>query len=128
MVSAGEDRSVASRATLESLRLAQEAVPPGEAILLHTTFNGGMDFKRNHLLLCDYPGGSSPPPGMPQSGTAEDLAAFLRGQGIFFVAYSVADHASFPVIETGEVVRSEARPEGARAMRRLRERPAQPVM
>jgi hypothetical protein len=90
----------------------QAAVPAGEPILAHLKQMYVLDFRRNPVYVADWPGGASPPPGMPVFRGPEPLAAYLTGQGIRYIAYSYADHANFPErnragIETWERIATE---------------------
>ena len=74
----------------------QRAVPEHVVLLARLEYPFLLDFKRNTVYIADYPGGSSPPPGMPFSQGGERLAEYLCGQGVRYVAYSYAAEAGFP--------------------------------
>jgi hypothetical protein len=73
----------------------QMSVPGGETILERLTKPFLLDFKRNRIFIVDYPGGASPPPGMPLFKGPEMLADYLISKSIRYVAYSYADEAGF---------------------------------
>lgn len=73
----------------------QQSVPAGELILARLDKPFLLDFKRNPVLVADWPGEASPPPGMPLSGGSEVLARYLVSKSIRYVAYSYADQAGF---------------------------------
>jgi hypothetical protein len=73
----------------------QQAVPAGETLLTRLEYPFTLDFSRQRIFVADYPGGSSPPPGMPSFEGAEALAGYLLGQGVRYVAYSYRSEAGF---------------------------------
>jgi len=75
----------------------QQAVAAGETLLTRLEYPFTLDFSRQTVFVADYPGGSSPPPGMPSFQGAEALAAYLTGQGVRYVAYSYRSEAGFDV-------------------------------
>jgi hypothetical protein len=90
----------------------QASVPPGEPILAHLKQMYVLDFRRNPIHVADWPGGASPPPGIPGFRGPEPVADYLTKQGIRYIAYSYADHANFPDrgrtgIETWERIAAE---------------------
>ena len=56
----------------QSYAKMQLAVPKGAVLLTRLQYPFLLDFRRNTVFIADYPGGSSPPPGMPffQGGEA----------------------------------------------------------
>ncbi len=74
---------------------ALEAVPPGQTILARLDRPYLLDFRRHAIYVADYPGGASPPPGMPFFQGPERLAEYLLEQQVRFVAYSYRSEASF---------------------------------
>jgi hypothetical protein len=81
---------------VEPVRRMQSAIPPGEKFLAYLTAPARLDFRRNPIYVADWPGESSPPPGMPLLKGAEPIADYLVKQGIRYVAYSYASQAYFP--------------------------------
>lgn len=73
----------------------QQALPDSETVLTRLKKPFLLNFDRNRILIVDYPGGSSPPPGMPFFKGAEALADYLVSQSIRYVAYSYASEAWF---------------------------------
>ncbi len=73
----------------------QNALPPGVAVLTRLQYPFLLDFARNQVVIADYPGGSSPPPGMPFFEGGDRLAAYLCQRPIRYVAYSYFLEAGF---------------------------------
>jgi hypothetical protein len=73
-----------------------EAVPEGAVLLARLRYPFVLDFTRHTILVANYPGGSSPPPGMPFFQGAEPLAHYLCGHSVRYVAYSYRKEANFP--------------------------------
>jgi len=78
------------------LRALQAKIPAGVAILARLSRPFNLDLKRNTVYVIDWPGASSPPPGLPCFGRAENLARYLRALSIRYVMYSYGDEAGFP--------------------------------
>jgi hypothetical protein len=85
--SAGVDRARMFEMDAIEARRAQASVPEGEKILVKTVHPFLMDFARNHVLVMDWPHGSSPPPGMPFGRGPDALATYLGDQGIRYVVF-----------------------------------------
>lgn len=75
--------------------LMQHAIPEGATVLTRLQYPFVLDFRRNQIFIADYPGGSSPPPGMPFFQGGGRLAEYLRGESIRYVAYSYRSEAGF---------------------------------
>jgi hypothetical protein len=88
----------------------QQAVPAGETLLTRLEYPFTLDFSRQTVFVADYPGGSSPPPGMPSFQGAEALAAYLIGQGVRYVAYSYRSEAGFDLERWGHRRHEETHP------------------
>ena len=73
----------------------QRAVPEGVVLLTRLEYPFVLDFRRNTVFIVDYPGGSSPPPGMPFFEGGERLAQYLCAQSVRYVAYSYRTEAAF---------------------------------
>lgn len=71
----------------------QALVPAGAsiAVLLDDPFR--LDYARHRIFNLDLPGTVAPPPGLPSFTTPEHWRAYLRGQGIRYLAY-VSGHQS----------------------------------
>ena len=91
-----DSHRVALKPYARSYTEMQRAVPEHVVLLARLEYPFLLDFKRNTVYIADYPGGSSPPPGMPFSQGGERLAEYLCGQGVRYVAYSYAAEAGFP--------------------------------
>jgi hypothetical protein len=88
--SPGFQREAASR----GVRM-QKAVPEGAVLLARLQYPFVLDFTRQTILVANYPGGSSPPPGMPFSLGGEPLARYLCAHFVRYVAYSYQSQANF---------------------------------
>lgn len=73
----------------------QQAIPEGKTFLTRLEKPFLLNFKRNQIFIADWPGGASPPPGMPLYKGSEPLADYLTAQSIKYVAYSYAKEASY---------------------------------
>ena len=63
----------------------QNTIPVNKKLLLRTGFNFLFDFNRNKILIADYPGMSSPPPGIPLFTTSDKLKSYLLDLQIPYV-------------------------------------------
>ncbi|MEE9370213.1 MAG: hypothetical protein V3W45_01975, partial [Sedimentisphaerales bacterium] len=86
-------------------RRMQQSVPQGETVLTRLAKPFLLDFRRNKIFIADYPGGASPPPGMPFFRGAEALAGYLTSKSIRYVAYSYANEANFRRNQFGKRLR-----------------------
>ena len=77
------------------LRELQQAIPPGERLLVYLTTPALLDFSRNPIYIIDWPGEVSPHPGLPIDAGPDAIAAYLLSHHIQYVAYSYAAHANF---------------------------------
>jgi hypothetical protein len=73
----------------------QQSIAEGETLLTRLEKPFLLNFKRNKIFLADWPGGSSPPPGMPLYKGSEPLADYLTSQSIKYVAYSYTKEAGY---------------------------------
>ena len=73
----------------------QQAIPEGVTVLTRLQYPFLLDFTRNQIFIADYPGGSSPPPGMPFFQGSDRLADYLCRRPIQYVAYSYYLEAGF---------------------------------
>jgi hypothetical protein len=73
----------------------QDAIPEGATVLTRVQYPFLLDFTRNQIFIADYPGGSSPPPGIPFFRGADRLADYLCRRPIRYVAYSYRLEAGF---------------------------------
>ncbi len=73
----------------------QKAIPPGVSILVRASKPFLLDLNRNKVFIIDWPGGASPPPGLPLEDGPEQLADYLRSQSIQYVLYTYGDEAGY---------------------------------
>jgi hypothetical protein len=81
---------------LAQARALQAAVPPGQKLLAYLNAPFLLDFQRNPVFVADWPGESSPPPGLPVHSGGPAVADYLRQHDINYIAYSYDTQASFP--------------------------------
>ena len=93
----------------------QYIVPINEIILTRLRYPFLLDFSRNVIFIADYPGGSSPPHGMPAFQGSIKLANYLNNNNIRYVAYSYKSEANFKFedlkgrLSGGSLIRTEAK-------------------
>lgn len=68
----------------------QNAIPPGDILLVQVTSPFMLDFSRNQIYIMDYPGNAGPKPGPPFNKSSEELAQYLRNNKIRYVAHAYA--------------------------------------
>ena len=90
------DTSLVQPGERDAYRRLQASIPAGQWFLERLDKPFLLDFERNRVLIADWPGGSSPPPGMPFSRGGEALGHYLLAKSIRYVAYSYASEAGFP--------------------------------
>ena len=73
----------------------QQAIPTGTPFLERLDYPFLLDFRRNDVLVADWPGAVSLPPGMPMFQGPEPLAAYLLGVSIRYVAYAYGNESLF---------------------------------
>jgi hypothetical protein len=64
----------------------QSAIPPGQPLLAVVDFSWMLDFRRNPIFNVDTVGAVSPDPGIPFFRGPEALKAYLKHQGIDYIA------------------------------------------
>jgi hypothetical protein len=74
---------------------AQSSLTPGATLLARTDRPYLFDFKRNHILLIDTPGGAGPPPGVPMFQGPDALAEYLLANSVRYVVYSYGNESGF---------------------------------
>ncbi len=74
------------RSSSARLAAAQAAVPPGAVAIEFLPQPGELNFRRNTIYLCDWPGMAGPAP-VPLGEGPEALRAYLQRQGIQFVLF-----------------------------------------
>jgi hypothetical protein len=88
--------SIISQPQIAQYIKMQESIPEGETLLTRLKKPFLLNFKRNTIFIADWPGGASPPPGMPLFKGSEPLADYLTSQSIKYVAYSYGTEAGYP--------------------------------
>jgi hypothetical protein len=73
---------------------ASNALPSDGKILLRVAYPFLMKISQN-LLIADYPGAASPPPGMPMGKGPEELRAYLLAQGVKYIVWDYETQANF---------------------------------
>lgn len=69
-----------------------------------------MDFRRNRVLVIDHAGSAGPEGGLPISGTAKELAAYLRKQKINYLIYSYSDEGGYGYAEFAHLLNLRGTP------------------
>lgn len=69
----------------EKVEEAQISVPAGAVILENVRDAFGFNWRRNSVLIADYPGMASPRPGFPLDGNPESVRKYLLQQGVSYV-------------------------------------------
>jgi hypothetical protein len=82
-------------------RELQAVVPAGASIAVALDDPYHLDFDRNRIVTLDLPGFVAPPPGLPSFTTPEHWRAYLRGQGIRYLAFIAGDRSSWLYRRTG---------------------------
>ncbi len=88
----------------------QQAIPAGERVLVYLTTPALLDFERNPIDVVDWPGETSPPPGIPIDAGSDAIATYLLSLHIRYVAYSYAAHANFHPQAYGYLLEPKAGP------------------
>jgi hypothetical protein len=83
------------RAERQAVLRMQGAVPPGVPLLERLDYPFLLNFRRNNVLVADYPGATGLPPGTPVFQGPEKLATYLLGASIRYVAYAYANEAEY---------------------------------
>ncbi len=78
------DDSAQARAALAR---AQAAIPAGAALLEEVQDAYAFDWHRNQVLLADYPGMASPPPGLPLDQGPAATRSFLLAHNVHYVIF-----------------------------------------
>ena len=76
----------------------QQSVPPGEPLLVMLEKPYRLDFRRNRIMSLDIPGAVSPAPGIPILDGPEEVAGYLLGKSIRYVAF-IKETASFELYQ-----------------------------
>jgi hypothetical protein len=81
----------------EEERRMQQAVPPGQPLLVMIERPYLLDFRRNRIELFDQPGAVGPRPGVPLQAGGQKVGDYLVGQGLRYLAFSRPDRANQPL-------------------------------
>ncbi len=81
----------------DRIELLQNSIPQGSIVLLRLDTPFLIDFRKHKYHVMDWPGNVGPAPGVPFDQSPEDLANYLRKQGITHVAYSYGNEALFSI-------------------------------
>jgi hypothetical protein len=87
------------------IRRLQAALPEGTALLERLDLPFLLDFRRNPIVIADWPGGASPWPGLPLFHGPESLATYLLSQNLRYVAYAYKNEALFPESDRDSILR-----------------------
>ena len=79
------------------INLLQNSLPLGSTVLLRLDTPFLVDFGRGKFHVMDWPGNVGPKPGVPYDQSPENLAQYLRDQGIQYIAYSYRNEALFSI-------------------------------
>jgi hypothetical protein len=82
------DRAAFQRSLDDGARI-QSVIPVGATAIEDGEQNYIFDFHRNRIYIQDDTGLASPAPGLPLSGSAEDVRRFLVAQGVHYVIYAL---------------------------------------
>lgn len=82
----------------------QDVVPPGEKLLVMLDEPYRLDFGRNSILIFDWPGSVSPPPGFPLGKGPEALARYLSSLSIRYIAFRISRRSLMYNIATWEEI------------------------
>jgi hypothetical protein len=88
---------------------ASDALPSDGRILLRVAYPFLM-YTTQNLLVADYPGAASPPPGMPIGRGPEELSAYLQSQGIKYIVWDYETQANFGREEYGDRLNPRTHP------------------
>ena len=73
----------------------QEVVPESEILMARLQKPFVLDFERQPIYVIDFPGESSPPPGLPFAQGPESVAEYLVGHSVRYIAYSYQAEAGY---------------------------------
>ncbi|MCI0560189.1 MAG: hypothetical protein MN733_17005, partial [Nitrososphaera sp.] len=89
----GQFQPLFSAEELTSVRAMQQAVPPGEVMLVSLDRPSLLDYARNSIYIVDVPCYFSLKPGMPCFKGPQALRDYLEAVGIQYLAYSYGNEA-----------------------------------
>jgi hypothetical protein len=73
----------------------QRSIPAGETVAILLDDPWVLDYARNTIINLDVPGFAAPAPGLPSFTTPEHWRAYLRGQGIRYVAFTEPGESTY---------------------------------
>jgi hypothetical protein len=86
---------IASSKQRDVYNALQQSIPPAQAVLTRLNKPFLLDFGRNSVFVADFPGETSPPPGMPTGKGPQALADYLLSKSIRYVAYAYGNEAGY---------------------------------
>jgi hypothetical protein len=81
-------RRIETPELIRAHRALQAAIPPGAPVLARLQMASLLDFGRNPIQVVEYPGETSPPPGLPIGRGSEAVVEFLLARGLRYLAYT----------------------------------------
>ncbi|MCX6343492.1 MAG: hypothetical protein NT018_00290 [Armatimonadetes bacterium] len=81
--------------TAARYRRILRSVPKGETVLTRLDKPYLLGFRDHQVFIADWPGGASPPPGLPFGKGGEALSRYLIVKDVRYVAYSYRNSANF---------------------------------
>lgn len=91
----GRHGDPSARAEQQRYAALQASIPAGERVLIMLDDPQYLDFARNRIFNLDTPGYASPKPRLPAFAGAQALRAYLRGQGIRYVAFVRSERSRY---------------------------------
>ena len=82
---------------LAKVERVQGAIPVGATVLVNGPTSYLWDFQRNHVLVGDLPGSSSPPPGLPLYSDASEISSYLLKQGVSYLVIDYRGHFDYEI-------------------------------
>ncbi|QWE10871.1 hypothetical protein [Polynucleobacter sp. es-EL-1] len=90
-------------------RAASKAIPQDGNVLLRVAYPFLLKISPN-VLVADYPGAASPPPGMPIGKGPEALRSYLLSHGVSYIVWDYQSQANFGKTQYGERLSPETHP------------------
>ncbi|HVV73407.1 MAG TPA: hypothetical protein VHI52_18185, partial [Verrucomicrobiae bacterium] len=85
-----------NNALAAQIQKLQSAVPPGHPLLVYLATPAFLDFTRNPIYVIDWPGETSPPPGLPVYSGPAAVRNYLLAHHLRYLAYAYRSKANFP--------------------------------
>lgn len=89
---------IADSGTVAEYEAMQRALPRDGAALATVGDMFLLDFREHPILMADFPGAASLPPGWPSRGTGDDLGSYLLQNHVRYLIYA---HAAFAEDDAG---------------------------